>query len=69
VRFSPGAVRQLTVEADSNILPYVETEVREAHGDIRLAAADDKEVSFAHVDWKLSAFPEAVRPQLSCSLY
>lgn len=28
VRFSQGAARQVTVEADANILPYVETEVR-----------------------------------------
>jgi len=28
VRFSQGATRQVTVEADANILPYVETEVR-----------------------------------------
>jgi hypothetical protein len=28
VRFSQGATRQVTVETDANILPYVETEVR-----------------------------------------
>jgi hypothetical protein len=28
VRFSQGASRQVTVEADANILPYIETEVR-----------------------------------------
>lgn len=28
VRFSQGATRQVTVEADANILPYIETEVR-----------------------------------------
>ena len=28
VRFSPGAKREVTVESDENILPYLETEVR-----------------------------------------